>query len=407
MHITEIALMAFLDDTKKLVADGVSSDVTRCVLEAGSYEDKVSMTERGKEREKYLKEWLAMEMPLSYGERDEVGPFRTLVQALAVAEKDIEDGLPNWTKNAFSRTDFVNLLLGMSAPSSPKLLSAPVLKDGAFFPILKEVHHNLISLSMQDTPSSQHTFITRCFLRAIDRLKIHFIPNHLPQHSHAWGPRRRKVVFNAWAQLGLPESRLDPPLPPSRCLPSSSHQAATVALTDALASDSNLDWHAKEISISNLHTVLHCTHLPLDFASISFVKEDYVNDTYAWVREFYDGTKPSHHLALIVGFIASAFAPTLFMPANDPSLNLKTRFAGAHTESQVRDLYNSIDWVSRDKKGMKDRSIFLAMFTTYVIALYEPASPLRQHIASSVKKGQGDPWTNKHSMSAAFLAAFH
>lgn len=54
MYITEIALMAFMADVKKLVADDIHRDVACCVLKAWSQKDKVSMMECGKEREKNL-----------------------------------------------------------------------------------------------------------------------------------------------------------------------------------------------------------------------------------------------------------------------------------------------------------------------------------------------------------------
>jgi hypothetical protein len=50
------------------------------------------------------------------------------------------------------------------------------------------------------------------------------------------------------------------------------------------------------------------------------------------------------------------------------------------------------------QEGMKVTSIFVMMFTTYIITLYKPASPLHQHINSSSKKCLSNPWTEKHCM---------
>jgi hypothetical protein len=395
MHISDIAFMAFLDDTRQLVTDGVRCDVAHRILEARSPEGKLLEIARGEARDAHLKQWLAMDVPLSYGLRGETGAFQTLLHAVVSEEKEIAAGLPNAEENGMmSPTDFVNCLLNMSSPSSPSPLSAPVLRDGSFLPILKEAHRSLLSLSQQATPSNQRAFVFNHFFQAVDRLKIRFVPFHLPR-SHSRGPPRKKLVYNSWMYLGLRESRSDLPLPPSEPLLSHSQIAAGVAHANAIAADSNTDWCAKGVSLRNLHTILHYTRLPSDFATISPAKAQYVDDTYAWVRSIYDGTKPIHHLALIVGVIASALLPNLFLPTDS---SLRARFAQAHTESQVRDLYNSLPWVSRNKKGMKETSIFITMFTTYIIALYEPASPLRQHIDSSSKKGLGNPWTDKHCM---------
>ena len=52
-----MAFMAFLDDMKQLVAEGVYSDITRCILEA-SPDDKMVKVEYGDMREKYLRNGL-------------------------------------------------------------------------------------------------------------------------------------------------------------------------------------------------------------------------------------------------------------------------------------------------------------------------------------------------------------
>ena len=384
--------MAFLDDTRLLVSDGVRRDIARRILEAGSPEAKLSEIAYAEAREKHLERWLAVDRPLSYGPCAEVGGFNSLLQAVVSAAKDIEGGLPNWGANAMSPAQFVDLLLDMSAPSSPTSPSAPVVKDGSFLPLLKEAHRSLLSLSLQDTPSNKRAFAYNHFFKTVLRLDIRFVPFHLPQ-SGSRGAPRRKPVYNSWIQLGRRESRLDLPLPPSHPRPSSTQRALAIAHTNALATDSNAHWYAKGISLRNLHTVIDFIRLPSDFASIGSTKSKYINDTYAWVKDVYDGTKPVHHLALVVSIVASSLLPNLFLP-QDP--DLRARFAEAPSVSQVRELYNSIPWVSREKKGMKDPSIFVTMFTTFVIALYEPDSPLRKHMGSSARNGLGNPWTDKH-----------
>ena len=394
MHIADIAFMALLDDTRLLVSEGVRRDISRRILEASSPKARNSEMTRADAREKHLKLWLAMDMPLTYkhGQRGEIEVFNTLLQAVVSVEEDIKGGLPNWQSNAMSPSEFVTLLLNMSSPSSPAPLSPPVLRDGSFLPILKEAHRSLLCLSEKSTSSNQRAFVSHHFSEALVRLKIHFVPYHLPQ-TGARGAPRKKTVYNSWIQLGRRESRLDLPLPPSQPLPSPSQQAVAIAHSNALATASNADWYVKRISMVDLHTIMNFIRLPSDFALISGAKGQYVDDTYAWVRDVYDGTKPAHHLALIVAIVASSFLPTLFLPVDS---TLKPRFAGALTVSQVRDIYDSIPWVARTKKGMTDKSIFVAMFTTFIIALYEPASPLRQHMKSSPKNGLGNPWTDKH-----------
>ena len=71
--------MALLDDMKQLVTEGVHSDITCCILEA-SPDDKMVKVEYEDMREKYLKEWLKVAMPLSYGLCDDKGKnYKALV----------------------------------------------------------------------------------------------------------------------------------------------------------------------------------------------------------------------------------------------------------------------------------------------------------------------------------------
>jgi hypothetical protein len=89
----------------------------------------------------------------------------------------------------------------------------------------------------------------------------------------------------------------------------------------------------------------------------------------------------------------------------------KSAFRDADPQT-VAAIYRNIDWVSRNKKGMKKKSIFICMFTTFIIALYEPKSPLRIHIQNTPRMGLGDVWTEKHcapipSVICAFLIFRH
>ena len=52
---------------------------------------------------------------------------------------------------------------------------------------------------------------------------------------------------------------------------------------------------------------------------------------------------------------------------------------------------------------MTDQAIFFGMFTTFILAHYEPASPLRWHMQDSVKMGLGNAWTTKYCMFATCL----
>ena len=162
--------------------------------------------------------------------------------------------------------------------------------------------------------------------------------------------------------------------------------------------NTNADWFAGQLTLETLHTVLHKTGLPSDFRTPSPASEQYVDDTYSWVRQAYNGTKPLHHFALLVAVIASQLLPRLFMPKD---VN-KQIFKNA-SPTQVREIYGRMGWVSKGKKGQSDKTIFVTMITSFIIALYEPDSPLRQHILSADKNGLGNAWTKKNCKHCIFF----
>lgn len=197
--------MAFFDDTKQLVAEGVHSDVAHHILEA-SPKVKIVEVQHGNTKEENLKKWLKMETPLTYRQCDEGETFSVLLLAVVSKEKDLKNRLSNRGKVPMFKAAFVDILL--LSPSSSALISAPVLKNGSFHLILLEVHHHLCSFSEDRTPTDQCAFIYTHFIHAVDHLKIWFISFHMPlSHPHNGeggggdGAPWLKLIFNAWHHL--------------------------------------------------------------------------------------------------------------------------------------------------------------------------------------------------------------
>jgi hypothetical protein len=394
MRILEIAFQSFFDDTKQLVADGVRKDIALCLSRAPSPDEKRTLTIRGKEREKNLKRWLLLDRPLAYGQNDPDQAYKMLVQAVVSDKEQISHGLPNLDEHAMTPSNFVKLLLEMSRPNSPSPPRVPVVSNGSFIHALKLAHQNLIILSKAEDEEAENDFVSSVFCYALKYLKVCFFPSHRPRTNLPGAPNR-KAVYDSWGHLGLRDPAAERPriCPQPSTHPTSSQRAADTALDYALAKDCNAEWFLRSLSLETLHSILHKTNLPSDFGNPFRAQAAYVNDTYKWVKEAYDGTKRIHHLALLVSIIASQLLPYLFMPKGID----KSAFERANTKEKVRELYGNIAWVGKEKKGQKQKSIFVAMFTTFIIALYEPTSPLRRHMQSSQRHGLGDGWTKKHS----------
>jgi hypothetical protein len=392
MRICNIAFDALFEDAKQLVAEGVRRDVAHRVANARTPALADAAASRGILRESCLKAWLKSDFPLAYGHNGGDDTFKLLVRAVAADDDEVQCGLPNWNKFACSPSTFVQSLLDMSAPVNPSPPRAPVSSTGAFLPVLKIAHESILSLAKDFAPPARQNFLKNVFKIALHTFNVRFFPAH-KLHSGSAGSPYRKPVFNSWGNIGVRESRpLIPVEGPSAVARVPSVPPATVALNNAIASDCNAEWSASDLTMVTLRDVLNKTSLPVDFGGVSKADEPYVDDTYTWVHDRYDGTKPLHHLALLVSvIIASSLLPNLFMVQNEARL-----FRTAKDRDAVREVYDGLDWIAKGKKGMSDKRIFVCMFTTFIIALYEPQSPLRRKLDGAGRSGLGQPWTAKH-----------
>jgi hypothetical protein len=347
---------------------------------------------RGESREKFLRLWLKKPFPLAYGEQDGNEVFKLLVQAISEDDHSVTQGLPNWKTFGTMRGDLAVNLFDMSKPRRALSPKAPVVRNGSFLPVLKVAHESLIDLATNmSVPEAPNEFVTGVLFEALKIFKVQYFPAPKPKTGTAGAPNT-KPLYNSWGHLGRREMREHLTENPSSQASSGTVSPATVAFNNATASDCNVDWAANELDLTTLKRYIDKMSLPTDFA-LSSSKSEYVNNTYRWVSRNYDGRKPVHHLALLVGVIvASTLLPNLFMPLDAGSL-----FINAISTDDVRKTFEEIDWEPRARRGMADKSIFIGMFTTLIISLYEKESPLRRHMSSAPKHGLGDGWTAKHS----------
>ena len=403
LRICGIAFDAFVEDVKELVTEGVRADIRQTLNSATSHSKRNAAAARGASRESNLKSWLKEEFPLRYGKGAGNETYTYLLRA--VTPDRTAQGLPNWQNNSTSPSMLADTLFKMSRAKKPTQTTAPVLEKGSFLPVLKVAHSEILGLVKGDadkSTSQKEDFVKDVLAAGFKEFNIHFFPFSRTRVGSSGAPYR-KPVFDSWGYLGMRDS-------PSRIssgVPFSSTSLAavspeTVAYNNAIAADCNADWTASNLTIVTLKGYLKKTRLPLDFGPVSKSDAPYVNDTFKWVRDNYDGTNHIHHLALLVSIIvATSFLPNLFMPDN-----VKHLFKYANTEAEVHEVYNSIKWTSKSKGGMKDKTIFIAMFTTLIISLYEKDSPLRRHMALNTNAGLGIGWTKKHSAFLVSLLLF-
>jgi len=402
MRIVDIAFQAFFDDTRALVEDGVMRDINSRLAEA-SPDDYSRVAARTKERKTALQSWMNQEKPLSYTQsssNESHETFDFLVDAITHDKRQISHGLPGWNANSKTPLDFVQSLFDMSKPTNPSNPHAPVIKDGSFLPVLKVAHSSLVSLVKDMNTAAQQDFLERTFRNALVVFKVNFFPFH-QENTQVRGARFRVPVYNSWGPLGLAvtsnnSNRSSPPplpqVPPTQ-----------IAYNLAVSTDRNAPWIAKNIKLTTMRSILKRTNLPADF-KYHPTGTAYVDETYDWVKQNYTPTNPIHHLALLVAVIVSSS----IIPFHNPPPDVRSLMKGAKSRREVRNRYLNMAWASKGTRGMTDKSIFVSMITTFIIALYEPQSPLRVYMLASPLTGLGPEWTTKYS--ASFLishSSFH
>ena len=393
MRILEIAFDAFIEDTKHLVANGVRKDIKARLSGASSPDERKEAASRGKIRERALKAWLKSKFPLAYGAGVSHETYDLLVKAISESDLAAQHGLRGYEKNALTATAFAEALMEMSRPENPMAPYAPVVRTGAFLPVLKVAHSTILEIARMDGVVTKPKFMKKMLRLALTVFHVMFFPSHA-QDSGSAGAPHTVPVFHSWGHVGLRDpagSSLSLPDPDPSL--SFSIEPETIAYNNAVASDCNAPWTASQLDLLSMKEILNRAALPLDYGPISPCRDKdgaYVNDTYEWVKRQYDSTNPIHHLALLVSIVVSStILPNIFMPRDSHN-----HFEKTSAPEDVRRVYHEMKWISKSgTKGVSRPSIFIAMITTFIIGIYEKESPLRAHL---IKHGLGEPWTKKY-----------
>jgi hypothetical protein len=303
--------------------------------------------------------------------------------------------LPPASEHQLNLDNFIDLLVDRARKS--QFGGAPFIPHAQFQHILPFAVEKLTAHAAHlGKDAADH--IRECLKQSMLSLHIHMIP-WSPPHD---GSRHRPIHsprFNAWVTFGaVNTARLQSS---STALRPMERQEVAIRATQETAqnADANSPWEASSKTISKLYKVLNRRILPRDFRAPDFsTSEDsqYVRETYKYVRDNINLDHPLHHLALIIGIIFSHLCPDVFTEA--PPLSAGGS-AELHRSNEVAAKYlSTLPWSNRTdaaKKGNTQRDIYVCMVTTYIVALYDPKSPLRQY--HSLHGKLGNPWTGKHS----------
>jgi hypothetical protein len=112
---------------------------------------------------------------------------------------------------------------------------------------------------------------------------------------------------------------------------------------------------------------------------------------YTYVFAAFNMSTPLHQLALIVAIFISKILPDLFYDPDDrPDLETLT------SEDKITRAARALPWKPNDnRRGCKVPSHFVAMFTVFIIAIFDYDSPLHDYFAD--KSAFPVSWNKKHT----------
>jgi hypothetical protein len=237
------------------------------------------------------------------------------------------------------------------------------------------------------------SFVSEAISHVCKSLKI----NHIPWTANPTldrGNHSSTIVHNVWLNLGATGAPKPAPSASFLTRRESIQVAALNSSAQVQLSDSRGDWSASEVHLNDFASVLHKAVLPIewntDLASLS-CSSQHTTDIYNYIRTIFNPSNPLHHLSLIVSIAFSGLVPCVYAPP--------LQRAGIPTGSHELTLYTrNLEWVSHPKKGGNHAEPFITMVMIFIIALYDPQSPMSS--TPDVKQ----EWVRKHCQFSSELS---
>jgi len=316
-----------------------------------------------------------------------------LVRAVVAGAAQIGNGLPSSRESPKPITWFAEQLLSVTNSDS-STVKAPFINKGAGLHVMRAALTKIRSLFSVPGNQTDDKLLVDLLVKAADYRKIMHIPWSKDPRP---GPGRPPtvVVHDCWINLGKQDNSgarsrdRDLITPRMRRDLDASRSSQNIMLTDCRA-----PWSANQV-VSNLHKILNRTSLPTEWnlkkASLPQVR-NYVTETYEWVSQHYDGSRPLHQTAILAAIIFSKLLPNVCHEQSSYSSTSRV------TELQITRAVQDAKWTAHPKrtKGFKDPIPFIIMMTVFIIGLYEPETALRQQI--NAHKCLGPAWTDKHGI---------
>lgn len=367
------SLMALVFDSQRLVSQGVTKD---CKKDLKSPDEAVQKAAR--DRLVSLTTWQKCKYPFSW---EQPGEEPSSTYALLLTMFPTTAGNFNELTRSTTSMSFYSLAKHLVAIiTKEKKIEAPLVKNGICSMALR-LSVPLVLKLMNDDIESIYSHWARC----LEAMKISFLP---------WrkeGPHTKVPTHENWLFI----QRNLPKVPKLLGNSTTAQQIATRVANK----DPSVQWNVPK-HITEMRSMWEKNVLPLDWdiknASLSQAAgHEYVSDTYAWVRDNFDGRKTSHRLGIVLAIMFTRLLPDIAPDSKN--------VAGIDDDPQQMTIkVRELGWIKANHKGVSQVAPFVTMLSTAIIAFLDSDSPLRHHLKDN-NNALGNPWTDKHSESKIFL----
>jgi hypothetical protein len=238
--------------------------------------------------------------PLSYDAYD------LLVECISDSPDQVALGVPMFNNEALTHYDFAVLLTQFRSSVESHDILPPLFTTGSLRTVLP-VALQFMDQQCDDSGLEQRNEFCARIIAFVARFKrIQNVPWTLKSSTRR---ALRKVVYNSWRNVSSTERSVLQPLAMTDVSLSPGKRSAKRALLQ----DPHSEWTAADLTISTIHTILHKSSLPSEWDDLSMIvtEDNYVQDTYEWVKANADLNKPTHQLAIILAILFSKVVPAI------------------------------------------------------------------------------------------------
>ncbi|KAG9309436.1 hypothetical protein JVU11DRAFT_10690 [Chiua virens] len=390
-YAADIAMRTYIGDVKNLIQRSVMEE-----LKPALTSEDPETRQLANDRLTGLQCWEDQQYPLSLS--------RTAVSSLMRALIPHDRATVEITRSDLGRQSlsfFVNRILSQCADPSPRR-KPPCIAGGNFRAVMMAAIEEIKKIASRSrVPAAD---VEKFIKQAIGQTCIEHKIGHIPWTANVGGNNQvTTIVHNVWLVIDSippPNSSLAAPY----LAPQASFQARAQRSSETMIlNDPAGEWSALDVRLTSFYNVLHKTAPPLELSLSNVITNQKDNDltrqAYSYAINAFNGALPLHQLALIAGIVFAGLTPSVYVDD-------KNKSAAPSDLNRLALFVKSLRWACKpNKKGSKDKVLFVVMVTVFVISYLDPNSPIRIALNMDSDTRGISAWLEKHRSKGITLLA--